>query len=91
MYVCLCVLYMFASSELEYTKCAFSLWQPALFVSSYTISFLYSSVGIATGLDGRGSIPGKARDFSLPHSVHAGSVSHPASCLMGTEGITTGA
>jgi hypothetical protein len=40
-----------------------------------------STVGITIGynLDGWGSIPAKARDSSLFHSVHTGSVIHPAS------------
>jgi hypothetical protein len=33
----------------------------------------------ATGLDGRGSIPGKARDFSLLHSIQTASADHPTS------------
>jgi hypothetical protein len=45
-----------------------------------------SSVGIAAvyGLDGRSSIPGRASDFSLLHSVQAGCRAHPASYPMGT-------
>jgi hypothetical protein len=38
------------------------------------------------GLDGRGSIPGRASDFSLLHSVQTDSEDYPASCPMGTEG-----
>jgi hypothetical protein len=38
-----------------------------------------SGAGIATcwGLDGRGSIPGKGKRFSLLHSVQTGSGAHP--------------
>jgi hypothetical protein len=45
-----------------------------------------SSVGVATGYrpDGQGSIPGRARDLSLLHSVQTGSGAHPSSYLMGT-------
>jgi hypothetical protein len=45
-----------------------------------------SSVGIAAGywLDGRGSIPGKGKIFSLFHSVQTGKGAQPASYLMGT-------
>jgi hypothetical protein len=35
------------------------------------------------GLDGEGSIPSRARDFSLPQSTQTGSGSHPASYPMG--------
>jgi hypothetical protein len=47
-----------------------------------------SSVGIATGygLDGRGSIPGRARRFYQLHNVKIGPGAHPASYLMGTGG-----
>jgi hypothetical protein len=46
--------------------------------------FLDSSVGLATGygFDGRASILGRARDFSLLNSVQTGSGAHPASYLM---------
>jgi hypothetical protein len=46
----------------------------------------YSSVGIITGyrMDSRSSIPGRATDFSLFHSVQTGSCAHPASYSMGT-------
>jgi hypothetical protein len=48
-----------------------------------------SSVGIATGygMDGRGlgvRLPAAARDFSLHHSVHAGTETRPDSYIMGT-------
>jgi hypothetical protein len=45
-----------------------------------------SSIDIATGygLDGRGSIPEGASDFSLFYSVQTGSGAHPASYPMGT-------
>jgi hypothetical protein len=45
-----------------------------------------SWVGIATGygLDGRGSITGRAGDFSLLHSVQTGSRAHSASHPMAT-------
>jgi hypothetical protein len=47
----------------------------------------YFTVGIATGygLDGPGSIPGRAR-FSLLHSVQTGSGAQPASYPMDTRG-----
>jgi hypothetical protein len=38
------------------------------------------------GLDDRGSIPGKRKDFSLLHNVHTGSEAHPAPYKIGTEG-----
>jgi hypothetical protein len=34
-----------------------------------------------SGLDGWGLIPGKARDFSLLHSVQTGLIPHPKSIL----------
>jgi hypothetical protein len=45
-----------------------------------------SSVGIAAScrLDSPGSVPGKARDSSLLHSIQTGSGAHPASYPMGT-------
>jgi hypothetical protein len=51
-----------------------------------------SSVGIATsyGLDGRGSIPGRGKKFSLPHSVQTGSRAHPASYPMGIRSVPGG-
>jgi hypothetical protein len=47
-----------------------------------------SSVGITTGyrLDGRGSIPGRGKRFSVFHRVQNGSGVHPAPYKMGTEG-----
>jgi hypothetical protein len=44
------------------------------------------SVRISTGyeMDGRGSIPGKTRDFTLLYSVQTGSGAHQASYPMGT-------
>jgi hypothetical protein len=49
---------------------------------------IHSSVDIATGydLDGRCSIPGKDKRFSLLHSVQIGSGAHPASYPMGARG-----
>jgi hypothetical protein len=51
-----------------------------------------SSVGMAAGygLDDRGSIPGGAGNFSLPHRVQIGSGAHPASYPMGTRGSFSG-
>jgi hypothetical protein len=50
-----------------------------------------SSIGIATGygLDGRGSIPGRGREFFL-HSVRTDTGAYPASCLIVTEGSFLG-
>jgi hypothetical protein len=47
-----------------------------------------SSVGIATddGLDGRGSIPGKSKSFSLLPSFQTGCGAHPASYPLGSLG-----
>jgi hypothetical protein len=47
-----------------------------------------SSVGIAKGygLDGRGSIPGKDKSFSLLCNVQIGFGAHPTSYPMGTQG-----
>jgi hypothetical protein len=47
-----------------------------------------SSVVVATGygLDGRDSIPGKARDFSLLHNIQTCSEIHPASYPIGIGG-----
>jgi hypothetical protein len=41
-------------------------------------------------LDGRASIPGRATDFSLLHSVQTGSGSNPTSYSMGTKGLFPG-
>jgi hypothetical protein len=51
------------------------------------LSYLMN-LGIAAGygLDGRSSIPGRARDSSVLHSVETGSGAHPASYTMGTVG-----
>jgi hypothetical protein len=51
-----------------------------------------SSVGIATGyrLDGRGSIPGGAENFSLLYNVQTGSEAHPASYPLGTGTVSKG-
>jgi hypothetical protein len=51
-----------------------------------------SSVGIATdyGLDDRGSIPGRARYFSVLHSAQANSGTHPASSPLDTGGSFRG-
>jgi hypothetical protein len=51
-----------------------------------------SSVGIemSYGLDGLGSIPSRGRDFSLHHSVDAGSGAHPASYTMSIKGSFPG-
>jgi hypothetical protein len=48
----------------------------------------HSAVGIEMGyeLHGRGSIPGRAKDFLLLHSVNTGSETHPASYTMGIGG-----
>jgi hypothetical protein len=40
-------------------------------------------VATAYGVDGRSSIPGRVRDFSLLHNVQTGFGAHPASYLMG--------
>jgi hypothetical protein len=50
-----------------------------------------SSVGIATGygLDGPGSTPSRS-DFSLLHSIQAGSLAHPAPYPMGNRGSPPG-
>jgi hypothetical protein len=58
-------------------------------VLQYIINILenrYGSVAIATGyvLDGRTSISGMARDFSLLHIFQIGSEAHPVSYPMGT-------
>jgi hypothetical protein len=52
---------------------------------------LDSSVGIVTRLqvDDRGSIPGRATDFSVIHNVQTGSGNHPATYPMGTLGSVT--
>jgi hypothetical protein len=52
-----------------------------------------SSVGIATGYgpDGRGSISGRGKRFSLLHCVQTGSGAYPASYPMGTWGKPVGA
>jgi hypothetical protein len=46
------------------------------------------SVSITTDyrMDGRGSIPGRGKRFSLLWSVQTGSGAHPASYLMGSWG-----
>jgi hypothetical protein len=51
-----------------------------------------NSVNIATGygLNGRSSIPGRVKSFSLIHRAHAGPWAHPASYPMGTEGSFSG-
>jgi hypothetical protein len=48
-----------------------------------------SSVGIATrhGLEGLGSIPDRARDFSLLHSVQTGSGAHLTPLSNGYRGL----
>jgi hypothetical protein len=48
----------------------------------------FRSVSVVTdyGLDGRGVIPSKDKDFSLPHHIQTGSGAHLASCLMNTKG-----
>jgi hypothetical protein len=48
-----------------------------------------TSVGIVTGygLDSRGSILGRSKNFSLPHRVQIGSGSHPASYPVGNGGL----
>jgi hypothetical protein len=58
----------------------------------YCYYYYYHQFGIATGygLDGRGSIPGEARDFSLLHSIQTGSGTHLASHSMGTAGSFPG-
>jgi hypothetical protein len=38
----------------------------------------------------RGSIPGRGRDVYFLHRIQTGSVAHPASCLMTTEGSFPG-
>jgi hypothetical protein len=47
-----------------------------------------SSVSIVSNyrLDDRGSIPGRAKDFSSSICVQTSSEAHPASCTMGTGG-----
>jgi hypothetical protein len=57
--------------------------------SDTAISNEHSSVGIemAYVLDGHGSIPGTARNFSLLHSIQIGSGAHRATYPMGT-GVT---
>jgi hypothetical protein len=49
-----------------------------------------SSVGIVMGrmLEARGSIPGRGKTFSIFHSVQTNSEAHPASCPMGTGGLS---
>jgi hypothetical protein len=42
------------------------------------------------GVDGRVSIPGWTRDFSLLHNVHIGSEAHPASYSMDAGGCFPG-
>jgi hypothetical protein len=52
-----------------------------------------SSVGIAYGLDDRGSgvqFPAVGGNFSLSHRVQNGSGAHPASYPMGTRGSLPG-
>jgi hypothetical protein len=51
-----------------------------------------SSVGIATGygLDDRGSIPGRVRNFSVFHSIQSGSGYNPVSYLMDTNDSFSG-
>jgi hypothetical protein len=51
-----------------------------------------SSFNIASdyGLDGRGSIPTEAEDFSSSLCVQTGSGAHPASCTMGAGGSFPG-
>jgi hypothetical protein len=50
-------------------------------IFGYTAGTRVSSVGAATdyGLDGRGSITGRDKDFSLVHSVYTGSENHSTS------------
>jgi hypothetical protein len=59
-----------------------------LLVMSNALGSLDSSVGIAMGyeLDGQGSILGRARDFSLEHSVRISSGAHADSYTMVTGG-----
>jgi hypothetical protein len=51
---------------------------------SKSVFFLVFKRAIATGLNGRGSIPGRDKIFSLLHSVQTVSGDHPASYPMGT-------
>jgi hypothetical protein len=52
------------------------------------INVLYLEVGIATGcgLDGRGSIPGTAKEFSVSHYIQTSSEAYPASYTIGGSG-----
>jgi hypothetical protein len=63
---------------------------PTAFLSLFSMSSY--TVGLATGyrLDGRGSVPGRGTDFSILHSAHTGSGSHPASYPMGTGALFLG-
>jgi hypothetical protein len=47
-------------------------------------------ISMGYGMDDQGSIPGKARDFSLLHSVQTDSGAHPASYKIDTGGSVTG-
>jgi hypothetical protein len=49
-----------------------------------------SGIEMDYGLDGRGSFPGRVKEFSLVHSVKTGSVAHPVSYPMGIRGSFPG-
>jgi hypothetical protein len=57
------------------------------FGSGITVTAFWRATIRSYGLDGRGSIPAGARNFSLLHSVRIGSEAHPASSLVSTGGI----
>jgi hypothetical protein len=52
----------------------------------------YSSVNVVMGyeLDDQGSVPGRARNFCVLHSVQTGSGAHPVSYTLGTRGSFAG-
>jgi hypothetical protein len=67
-----------------------------IYMCVYIYIYIYmsrdSSVSIVTdyGLDDRGSILGRGREFSSSPCVQTGSGAHPASCPMGTAGSFPG-
>jgi hypothetical protein len=71
-----------------FLTCCFGLYK--YFEIAYVLSIGYnlrnqnSSISIVVGycVDIWGSIPGRARDFSVPHSIQTSSRAHPASYPM---------
>jgi hypothetical protein len=81
----LVILFLPNTKSHTYYRLVFKLWAGHKIRRRYAIAniadMLYISVGIAMsyGMDGRSSIPGGARDFSVIHRVRTDSGAHPAS------------